>query len=667
MTILTFFDPSFWLYFILFWISIFFAFFIPGDLVLRKLRLTSLSRLVLATLVGMVLWGWQGFIFGYLEVRWLSYVYLLVFFILWFKTESKNLNFKFNMDLILSIIITIGVLLQLSTVWFTGIFYSDGLFFCCGHLADSVLHLALTNQLVKQFPPYEPGMYGTFVQNYHYWGNLVVSELIRVFHLPLINTQYQYFSLFISLFLGLSAIAFSQLIKIGINFTRWLTFFLYFGGDTIFLLLLIIGRGFNFSMGALEDGSKFLVNPPRAFAVVVFFAGLGLLILWLRRRDLYSGLIMAIILGSLVGFKIYIGIFALIGLAALGGYYLLKKNFRMILPLIVALIIALVIYLPVNSNAGGLYFTGLWRFENFIVQPALGFIRLELARIVFLEHQNWLRVAQYELIFIFVYLLATFGSKLVGIIQTKKSLSLFHPELNIFLMSGIAVSALLGFFFQQNTGEANTFNFLVSIFIIGSIYTALAGYYWMTKMKNMLKLIFVFVIMLLTIPRVFHEGYLNMTRILTREGFLIENNELEGLNFVKSKTGEKSLILVDNRKFNLDLEAPYISFLADRPMFLSGINNELKTHGINFSDRELVRDVVLKNSNICEVGSALFENKVDYIYMSPLDDLKATESAYFTQVVFENPRVKILKVSGESLVEYMRNNNLPLQREDCSG
>ena len=180
----------------------------------------------------MVLWGWQGFIFGYLGLRWLSYPYLLIAFTFWVKTYIKGNRInpfeklrsrKINL-LLLALILT-GSLIQLTRVWFTGTLYSNGLYFCCGNTSDSLFHIALTNQIVKTFPPFQPGMFGVIVHNYHYWSNLVIAELIRVFHLPLIATQYQYSTLLISTFLGLSALVFGQVIKLGKSFVLWLMIF----------------------------------------------------------------------------------------------------------------------------------------------------------------------------------------------------------------------------------------------------------------------------------------------------------------------------------------------------------------------------------------------------------------------------------------------------------
>ena len=61
------------------------AFFIPGDLVVRRLNLSKFQRVVLAIGVGLVLWAFQGFVFGFLGLRSLTYVYLLAAFVLWLK------------------------------------------------------------------------------------------------------------------------------------------------------------------------------------------------------------------------------------------------------------------------------------------------------------------------------------------------------------------------------------------------------------------------------------------------------------------------------------------------------------------------------------------------------------------------------------------------------
>src|SRR3989344_910241 len=161
-------DISFWLYFIYFFFAVFIAFFIPGDLLIKRLNLPSFSRITVSTLLGLVI-----------------------------------------------------------SVWLNGVLTLKGLYFCCGSIMDNILHLSITNQIAKNFPPFEPGMYGVNIQNYHYWGSLVIGELVRIFKLPLLATSYQYMTVFISLFLGISAVAFAGILKLKRAFTRFLFFFLY--------------------------------------------------------------------------------------------------------------------------------------------------------------------------------------------------------------------------------------------------------------------------------------------------------------------------------------------------------------------------------------------------------------------------------------------------------
>lgn len=648
---LSIFDIFFWLYFFIFFIAVFIAFFIPGDLLIRKYNLSIFQRLVLGIGMGMVLWGWQGLIFGYLGLRFLSYFYIIILVLLWIKINGRkflravtNKSCLSRVDWIIVVLIILGVGIQLSSVWFNGIYVKEGLFFCCGNLFDSILHIALTNSVIKDFPPYEPGMYGEIVRNYHYWGNLIIGELIRVFRLPLIPTQNQYSMLLVSSFLGLSGIVFGQISGLGKNFYRYLVFFLYFGGDLIFALVSFMRKEFNFRMESLEDGAKFLINPPRAISIVIFFVGLSLFLIWLKKKNFSLALLTVFVLASTIGFKVYTGFFVLTGLFGLLVFFVLKKNFKFIGLFFVAILVSAIIYFPVNKEAGGLYFTGLHLFENFIVQPWMMLDRLELARRVYLDHRSWLRVIQYEIIFASIFIVTVFGTKLLGLFQTRKSLSLLPVELHIFLGSGMAVSAILGFFFQQYTGGANTFNFLVSIFIIGSIYTALACSYWINKVNRNVKFFLVVFVVALTVPRVLQAAFVNIHNIQMKQGFIVDNYESDGLRYLKEKTKKDSLVLVDYRAFKTDGESPYVSFLSDRQMFLSGLTNVLVSHGIDVSSRKDVVDTILYSHDSEIILENLLKHKIDYIYLSSLNSTLATEAAQFSKVVFQNPKIRILEI-----------------------
>lgn len=642
---------EFWASFIYFIFSVFVGFYIPGSFVIKDLNLTNLQKITLGTITGMVLWAWQGVFFGYLQIRHLTYLYLLIFIFLWLKKHFKlikpNLFYKkiriSLIDWLIIILIISGSFIQLTTVWNTGIMSSDALYFCCGNEADALFYAALTKQIVNNFPPNQPGMYGEIVHNYHYWSNIVSAELIRIFNLPMLATQFQYMMVFLSLFLGLTVVTFCEIIKAKKIFIAWLIFFIYFGGDLIYLILHFYGTGINFSISSLEDGAKFLVNPPRAQSIVVFFAGLSFLAIWLKSKKFSTGIIMALVFSSLVGFKVYTGIFAFIGLIFLSIFFILKKQFSLLIPILITFILTMVVYLPVNKNSGGLIYTGLWRIENFRTISEFRLERLEYAKYIYYQHNNIPRIIQYEMIFALIFIVSTFGSKLLGLLQNRKSLSVLPINLHLFLIPAITINFIAGLFFIQTSGGANTFNFLVNVFIIGSIYTALTATFLSQISKyKVITIPLVLIIILLTIPRVTFETYINLKRIFHHEGFKITHAELEGYKYIRENTDRNSVILFDDREFEISIKSPYASIFTDRKIFLSG-KGILQSHNIDTSKREAIQREIIEGNNPVSVLQKIKDNDINYIIMHKNTELNAEKVKKITKKVFSNEKIKILK------------------------
>lgn len=437
------------------------AYYIPAKVLLGRLKLGLPESLGICIPIGIALWAWQGYVFGYLHIRWATYVYLGLFFLLW-MSQSWAGNYlrrirqtlsSIAIDRVSLLLILVGVFMQLTAVWFTGVKVAGQQYFCCGNIYDSFWFAGVTQELTNRFPPLIPGMEGEKLTGYHFWSNLAVADLVRVFHLPLFPTAFAWSGLLISLTLGLALLAFVQISKFPTAFGRWLLFFFYLGGDAVWLLLLALRNTNLFSMSSLEDGVKFLSNLPRAYAVVVFLAALDLLLLWLGKRGRRIGFLTVLALASLAGFKIYVGLFAYLGLGILALYYLWKKDTRPLFLTALTALLTLIIYLPANAGSGGLYYTGFWRFENFAVQPALGLIRLEMARQIFWEHGNWIRVLGYDYFFLALYVIAIFGTKLTGLLQTRKSLSLYSLDLHLLFLPGVVVSFIAEIFFSRRLGH----------------------------------------------------------------------------------------------------------------------------------------------------------------------------------------------------------------------
>lgn len=633
--------------FLYFFIAAFLAFYVPGNVLLKRFKFDSLSNFLFSVLLGIVLWAYQGFIFGFLQVRQFSYIYLIVFLLIWIKMSVIDQRIKVpkisldKKDFLLILLLVIGVGIQLSFTFLNGIAIKNGIYFCCG-IPDSLYHIGLTNSLVNHFPPFEPAMSGVVVENYHYLSNLVEAELIRVFHLSLIFTQYQYMSLLVSILLGLSMIVISRLLKLGRTFSFFLLIFLFFWGDITYVLSLLVGKGLRFNTPFLYDSTNLWFSPPRAFGALINFVGIGLFIVWIKKNSVYLSVLLGVIFGSLVGFKIYNGFIVFVGLFFVSLYFLKIKDYKKLLLPVITLIISLAIYLPVNNQASGLSFVGLWRIENFIVQHGFGLGHLELARQIYLAHGNILRLIEYEAIYALAYFIFVFGSLNIAWFQSIRSLKMFPKELNFFLIPSIFISLIVGFFFFQKVSGSNTSQFIITAEIISVLYAALACTV-ITKRLGKFKFIFVALLILFTIPRVVDQTQANILTQVNKGGYLVDSKEMDGLSYLKHKTSPSSLILSDNQRLKIEKTCYYIGFLSDRSLFLCDANGILKDHGANVDKRSRDLEEIVKNFNSDKSTRLLLSNKIDYIYTSSAKGIPSNDSKVL-KTVFLNDKIRIIKV-----------------------
>ncbi len=633
---------------LIFPIVFFLTFIIPGSILIYPLRLEAFETVTLGSGLGVALWAMQGFVFGLLGLRQLTYLYLLTFLVIWiyivFKKKRKLKSYLKSLvclDLFSYILIVLGSILALGAVWFMGVKVQDGLFFCCRGVPDAIYHLSLTNELINHFPPNEPGMSGVLVKNYHYFSNLVVADISRIYRLDYVEVQFRYMNLFLAIVLGLSAFVFAKLLGLKKTFARWLVVLFFGSGDILYVLLFLRGKGLNFGTTILDDATKLFAGPPRADSVVLFFCGFCLFLIWIKRRSFYSGLLTSIVFGTLVGFKIYTGIFAITGLAFVGLYFLSKKRFSMLIPITVTLLIALTYSLNVNKDAGGLIFNGFWRFENFMLHSDLAISKLEYIRLTALGSGQYLYVAVLEAVFIFIFFAFLYGTINLGFLQTRRSLKLLPIELNIFLIPSLIVSLIVGSFFIQTTGGANSIQFIISVFIFGSIYCALAIYYWTSKIKGYFRIVAVVAILTFTLPRALHEGVENLISVRNQKGFKIDSQTLISLNYLNVKSPANSKLIIEPWIAEKELFM-YIPFIANRPIFLAGAG-VMRDHGQNTKNREDIVSSIYKSNNSDLVKEQLLENKIDYVYVREGSDYLNNLKMNFLKPVFKNEKISILK------------------------
>jgi len=638
---------SFWLNFVYFFVVFFVVFFIPGSVILKRFKFSLFQHIVLSSVVGITLWALQAFIFGFLGFRNFSYIYLILFILIWIRINGdlvKRNKWKINpqkLDYLTFLILIIGSIVQFYPIFFNGLEYSSGVYFCCAG-KDGLYHISLTNELIKRFPPYEPAMFGEIVRNYHYLANLVLAEMIRVFKLPLIYLQMQYFPLILSFLIGLSVLVFSQIAGFSKRIIFLTLFFIYFFADITPIFMFLLGNGLRFDVPIISN-LTFWASPPRLFAIPVFFAGLSFLALWLKKNTLSFGLLSAVLFASLIGFKIYFGLFAVIGYFFLFIWFLLKKEYKKILPILIFVLVSSMLFFAVNQGVGGLIFTYFWRFENFISQPGFNLTKLELERGVYAAHNNYLRLAEYELLYILAYFIFAFGFLNLAFIQTKKTLANFQKGINLFLIPASLISLFIGFFFIQKTGGANTSQFIITAAIIGSFYAAFAIDVIFKRVNRKIGLVIVFIILSITSLRAMHDSRAIAKGIVKEDtGFFINSDEISAFKYLKYNS-EQNVIILTYPKTEPRWKCFYVNFQAERNLFLCDAEGILSDHGVDVSSRLNSVNKIFYSPDPNEVQKAIEINNISYLYL-PIDKSPfATASANFLIPVFQNSSVKILK------------------------
>ncbi len=112
--------------------------------------------------------------------------------------------------------------------------------------------------------------------------------------------------------------------------------------------------------------------------------------------------------------------------------------------------------------------------------------------------------------------------------------------------------------------------------------------------------------------------------IIHRQGFFVSADELSALDFLKTKTDPSAIVALppDFARQEISL---YVSFLANRPLYVAGYTGVLEDHQVPGAKERLEKPDF---------------SKVDYFYLP-----KQYPFSVSGQTVFENQEVKILKIS----------------------
>lgn len=640
-------DVQFWLFGLLSGVSFIVSCYFPGWLLSSKLQLPSkVAEVALSCVIGLVLFAIQAVVFGYLQIRFATLIYLAVATLGVYRNRKKlyhslqqSWNELKNTKKVIILAVIFSVILQLYAHVGSGFSTTEGVSFYFVNSVDGVMHLSYIQSMADEFPPMEPGFAGKPLENYHYWGDLVLSEFHRVWGIPVTHLFFQYFP---SILIILTTVLLLLLIKVlkGTTATALLgVFLLTFGSDAAFLVAQYLNGNWGASIAALDTGVSFIFNMPQVFARVVLLAVLLLIHDWLKVRKTLTLLVIITLGASLFGFKVYYGLYFITGFAFMTAYLLgrefftalqrkntavtaatltLQQNKAFLSSWLLLLLFSAAVFLPTNSGSGGLFLEPLAWSKKLLSADHFNYQEWFLRMQVYESTGNLKSIVLYNLLAIGITLLSIYGARCIGIITSPRVAKLFPTALLTFIIPANIVFITIGFLFLQTTGTLNIFNFLITPILSINLIAA----FNVSLLKNTaLKLTLAVMVVALCLPRTVLQLHEYFSRYHHQEADqVITYQELELLDYIKSLP--PGVVQADLNN-SYERSTPYVSFFTAHPTYLAG-NDLLKmdNSGIDVREQQLLR--LFSSTTAEELSHQMRSLDIAYLYLT---DTEVIENA----------------------------------------
>lgn len=596
-------------------VAFFVAFYVPGRVLLGKTKhFPPLMLQTLSIAIGIVLFSWQGVVFGTFHIRWATYIYLFVFLLIFIfkKYYPKNFHFSLkNIDKTSIGIIAIGIFAQTISYITMGWVTQQGIIISAHNDGDHIWHAALVNELVKRFPPHEPGISGVLLKDYHFFFNLLTADLIRVFHLPLFITQFIGMYILGSILFGLLIYSLLRMIFSSRLFVNLSLFFIFFSGNAAGWYMLLTAHTFDWNVASLiVDATKFMDSPAYGYAIVVGLTGLVLLIQ--KKISFRDIILIALCFGSLIEYKVYIGITFFAGFGCFALYSLFKKNLAVVIAFILSVILGLSIFLPGTSSQGGLAFIPFDIPRDFINQAKLGHVDWQLRWVIFQDHHNTLRIIQYGLMMSGVYFFIQFGLLLIGIIPSKQTIS-HYGKLLIFMYPTILVSILMGLLFYQKVGGANIWEFFLAGVPFLELLAAANIVFLIENKQKFVQFVVIGLVVIFIVPQwlISITGYINDEYFKGFHG--LSTSEVASFDYIAKSTPVNSTILVLGQQKYVAY-ASVASIFMQRDLYLSGHGVRQQITPVIYHREGIIKELQT-NTGSEKIASILANEHIDYLYV----------------------------------------------------
>ncbi len=634
-------------------IFLIFAIILPGFVLTNKVfnKDTSvLLRLFVSATAGLVVLTLLFYISSLFHIKPVIFVYFLINFIIFFRFKFYDhlVNLpaiKSPSNLIPVLLILMGTAFQAIPTFKSGLNFSYGLGFWGPNTHDGIWHIALVNQLIKSVPPENPIYSAVVLKNYHFFYDLFIAATNYFSKIPVGDLIFRFYPILFSLMLGIGS--YYLVIRLFNNKTASLfsLYLVYFAGSFGWIVEFLRERHFGGESAFWANQSvSFNLNPPFAVSLVIIVALIH--IIFSRPGNFVLTVILA---GSLIGFKSYGAVLFLISILLIG---IIKRQIPYVFIFIGAAIISAGIFLPnFDTSSSLLILAPFWFIHAMIDSPdRVGWTRITLMREAGFITSNWLKISVAEILSLLLFIAGNLGLRVISLLSLIKIKGIIKDEKLLFIFIFAFLSFLIPILFIQSGNPWNTIQFSYYGLYMAAI---ISGEVLVLIIIRLPKYAAVLIVPMVIILAPINSAVTAIGYLGQKPHAFVPSKELEALQFLSNQPDGAVLTYPYNSKLKQKISEPWPILAYDSTAYVAALSK--KSVYLEDEPQNLIlltdykkrvvasKDFFLKP--ITESTKFLQDNKIKYIYLPKIHNVRLDESAASIKNIFENEKVVIYEAN----------------------
>lgn len=521
--------------FFLFFLTVFFYFYIPGNYLLSfsKIDIFSPGKIFLSIITGVILFSMLMYVFSWLHLQWLIVPIIVYISFLFYK---KRLFSVLSIPVIhkkpIVLVCILAFIFSLPMI-LNGNFGNSIYYF-----GDDVAHLAYINELRNTFPPQHPGFAGIPLRGYHFFNDFLLANISRVSFLSPLSLYFHHMPFFVAFgwAFGTYSLLFSWTKKISV--ALWGVFLVLFGSSFGFVLYFLHhpNTSLNTNFGIAQPEGA-LYNAPYAFSVVIVLATLILMENYLKKRDSILLILIAVFVGISPMFKVYAGMILIGGFIIFIILELFNKNYSVIWAGILGGIIVLGTFGGFSGSGAGLFYLPLWPIyrvmdEIFPVydynEKISTYSKYGVMKGLFLTYLSGFSVL----------LIGNLGTRFFGIlllplvfIKNKKLPSAFA----LIVIAMMTISVAVPLFFAQTIKVFDMIQMTWYYPLFASLFASIGIYsFFSLKFSRAIKIFIAILFIFMTLPLVYDNTIRKVVPLITIKRDHFSSDYFQAMNYLKN-------------------------------------------------------------------------------------------------------------------------------------